>query len=210
MSTAELVAVMTVAGVFGGTVSFALARSETSGWKDWFWSVVVGLGASFLVPLFLNTISSTLLSGLVGESPRKADVYVFAGFCLLGAIASKAMIQTLTQKLIRQTEETKKRVETLEARVDPIVDKETEADLPASEAPMKPREIPDSLENVLKALGASQFSLRSLTGVAREVGRPSAEVLTDLRNLSQMGLAAEVQGKKGARWTITPEGRKYL
>src|ERR1700704_4201338 len=99
MSHVEVIAVIVLAGVFGGTVNFALARTESSGSKDWFWCVVIGLGASFLVPLFLNTISSTLLSGLFSNSPGKADIYIFAGFCLLGAIASKGMIQTLTQRV---------------------------------------------------------------------------------------------------------------
>jgi hypothetical protein len=210
MSTAEIIAVMVFTGVFGGTVNFALGRTETSDWKDWFWSVVVGMGASFLVPLFLNTISSTLLSGLAAGSGGKADIYVFAGFCLLGAIASKAMIQTLTQRVLKETQATRNEVETLKAEMAPIVEKETEVDAPVGETTSKAQDISDTLQQVLKALGTSRFSLRSVTGVSRDVGRPYEKVITELRELSQMGLASEVQGKKGHRWSVTPEGRKLL
>jgi biotin operon repressor len=210
MSHFEVVWVIVLAGVFGGTVNFALARTDSSGWKDWFWSVVIGLGASFLVPLFLNTISSTLLSGLLSGAPGKGDIYIFAGFCLLGAIASKAMIQTLTQRVLREAQAARKEVETLKEEIAPIVEKETEDDAPAAEALSRSSEIPENLNQVLKALDSSQFSLRSVTGVAQDVGRSRDAVVAELRELSQKGLAVEVQGKKGLRWTLTPEGRKFL
>jgi biotin operon repressor len=210
MSHFEVVWVIVLAGVFGGTVNFALARTDSSGWKDWFWSVVIGLGSSFLVPLFLNTISSTLLSGLLSGAPGKADIYIFAGFCLLGAIASKAMIQTLTQRVLREAQAARKEVETLKEEIAPIVEKETEDDAPAAEALSRSSEIPENLNQVLKALDSSQFSLRSVTGVAQDVGRSRDAVVAELRELSQKGLAVEVQGKKGLRWSLTPEGRKFL
>jgi len=210
MSHIEVVWVIVLAGVFGGTVNFALARTDSSGWKDWFWSVVIGLGASFLVPLFLNTISSTLLSGLLSSSPGKADIYIFAGFCLLGAIASKAMIQTLTQRVLREAQAARKEVETLKEEIAPIVEKETEDDAPVAEVLSRSSEIPENLSQVLKALDSSRFSLRSVTGVAQDVGRSRDAVVAELRELSQKGLAVEVQGKKGLRWSLTPEGRKFL
>jgi biotin operon repressor len=210
MSHIEVVWVIVLAGVFGGTVNFALARTDSSGWKDWFWSVVIGLGASFLVPLFLNTISSTLLSGLLSSSPGKADIYIFAGFCLLGAIASKAMIQTLTQRVLREAQAARKEVETLKEEIAPIVEKETEDDAPVAEVLSRSSEIPENLSQVLKVLDSSRFSLRSVTGVAQDVGRSRDAVVAELRELSQKGLAVEVQGKKGLRWSLTPEGRKFL
>jgi biotin operon repressor len=210
MSHIEVVWVIVLAGVFGGTVNFALARTDSSGWKDWFWSVVIGLGASFLVPLFLNTISSTLLSGLLSSSLGKADIYIFAGFCLLGAIASKAMIQTLTQRVLREAQAARKEVETLKEEIAPIVEKETEDDAPVAEVLSRSSEIPENLSQVLKVLDSSRFSLRSVTGVAQDVGRSRDAVVAELRELSQKGLAVEVQGKKGLRWSLTPEGRKFL
>ena len=210
MSHIEVIEVMVLAGILGGTVNFALARTESSGFKDWFWSVVIGLGASFLVPLFLNTISSTLLSGLLTGSPSKADIYIFAGFCLLGAIASKAMIQTLTQRVLREAQAARKELQTLKDEIAPIVEKETEADAPVAKSLRESGDIPENLRQVLKALGSSQFSLRSVTGVAQDVQRPNSTVADELRDLAQKGLAAEVQGKKGIRWSLTPEGRKFI
>ena len=89
----QIIAIIFVAGVAGGTVNFALSRRGSSVRKDlvekdlsrkeWFWSVAVGLGAAFLMPLFLNTISSTLLQDILDATPAepasRADIYVFGG-----------------------------------------------------------------------------------------------------------------------------------
>lgn len=212
MSHVEILGIMTLAGFVGGTVNFALARTEHSGWSDWFWSVVVGIGASLLVPLFLNTISSTLLSGLLTKATPDADIFVFAGFCLLGAIASKAMIQTLTQKWLKQTEVLRQEVKSLQEEVAPIVAKETETEPLPKSAVETPRELEvrEDLLTVLKALGSSKFALRSVTGLAHDVSMSSNDVVNSLQELSRMGFAAEVQGKKGVRWTLTPSGRSRL
>jgi biotin operon repressor len=120
------------------------------------------------------------------------------------------MIQTLTQRVLREAQAARKEVETLKEEIAPIVEKETEDDAPVAEALSRSSEIPENLNQVLKALDSSQFSLRSVTGVAQDVGRSRDAVVAELRELSQEGLAVEVQGKKGLRWSLTPEGRRFL
>lgn len=209
----EVIAIIVIAGMLGGTVNYALARTENSTWVDWLWSVVIGVGASVLVPLFLNTISSTLLSDLLTQPHPNATAFVFAGFCVLGAIASKTMIQSLTEKLFKETEAVRKKIETLQEEVAPIVEKETESEVPVSEAleiVSTSPEIAQDVRAILSALNSSKFTLRSVTGVAKEIGKPSPVVRSDLEELRRLGFAAEVQGKKGPRWSITPEGRRFL
>lgn len=65
-------------------------------------SLVVGIAAAFLVPLFLQTISSQLLRE--GYTNYLA-LLVFASFCLISAISSKAFIQTLSNKVLQAAEE---------------------------------------------------------------------------------------------------------
>jgi hypothetical protein len=214
MSYTGIVGVMILAGIAGGTVNFGLARTDDSHWKDWFWSVIIGLGAAFLVPLFLNTIYSTLINKLLTESQPDASVFVFAGFCLLGAIASKAMIQSLTQKWLREADAVRKDVKLLKEEIGPIVEKETESEglgpTASAETKSKRLVIGESTLAVLNSLGSSRFALRAMTGIAQDVGKPIVEVIAALQELAQLGLAVEVQGKKGLRWSLTPEGRRYL
>lgn len=220
MSYYEILAVMMIAGVLGGTVNYGLARTEQSTWRDLGWSIVVGLGASLLVPLFLNTISSSLLSGLLNGSAGKADIFVFSGFCLLGAIASKAMIQTLTQRVLKEAEKARKEVETLKEEVRPIVVKETE---PVSEpAPQEQRKAEDSQSSgfkmeafgfvgnepslIIKALGNSKYSRRTATGIQKDTGVPLNKVLETLNWLEANGLAAS-SGSEVRYWGLTEKGR---
>lgn len=133
-----VIAIIIVAGVLGGFINYALGRSQETKLKEAWWCIVVGVGASCLMPLFLNTISSTLFSGIINGTSTLADIYVFFGFCLLGAISSRAMIQTLTQQILKTAEEAKRDVEKLKEEVDPIIIKETE---PPNEEPETEKEI---------------------------------------------------------------------
>jgi hypothetical protein len=212
MSNLEIIAVMVGAGLCGGTANFALSRTEHSRWPDCFWSVVVGIVASFLVPLFLNTISSSLLSGLLSDSSGKADIYVFAGFCLLAAIASQAMIQTLTQRLLRESQETRKEVESLKEEVSPIVAKETEPESPGS-SPFKVEAyglVGDEPNLIIKSLGNSKYSRRTPDGIQKETSVPRNKVIETLHWLEANGLAVSAGGVTGRYWSLTKKGRNVF
>ncbi len=206
--------IMIGAGILGGTVSFALTRTEESAVKDWLWAMVIGTGASLLVPLFLNTISSDLLIKLLAANTESATRFVFGGFCLLAAIASKAMIQTLTQKVLQDVKATREEVSALQSEVAPIINKETEADENEGEPGRLPAAAPPPVDDrrtaILSALSHPRFTLRSVSGIARQLERDRAEVLSDLKTLAKSGLVTEVQARRGIRWALTPAGRAEL
>ena len=214
MTTYFVVGIIIMAGVFGGFVNFALGRSSDSTWRDAWWSVVIGVGAAFLVPLFLNTISSSLLSGILDKSAAQADGFVFFGFCLLGAIASRSMIQTLTQKLLRATEDTKREVKKLKEEVEPIIIKETEPEeteledqkqskvgLWSEAYGLSGKEQP----KIIKALGNSKYSRRTVQGIRKETDVPLEKVYELLSWLHMNGLATTT-GDPGNYWSLTEKG----
>lgn len=210
MSWCGVVAIMIGAGILGGTINYALTRTERSTAKDLFWAEVVGIGASGLVPLFLNTISSDLLVKLLAHNPEPSVPFVFGGFCLLAAIASKAMIQTLTQKVLQEVKTTRAEVSALQNEVGPIINKETEGDENERELESLSAVVGDEQALLLKALKHPRFTLRSVSGIARELGRERSEVLHELKTLAESGLVTEVQARKGIRWALTPAGREKL
>lgn len=211
MTHIELIGVMVAAGLLGGTINFALSRTEHSRCSDWFWSVVVGLGASLLVPLFLNTISSSLLSGLLSGTSGKADIYVFSGFCLLGAIASKAMIQTLSQRVLREAQEARKDVENLKEEIAPIVVKETEPeDVSRSGFKMEGYGYSgEEPELVIKSLGNSKYSRRTVGGIHKDTNVPLSKVTETLEWLEANGLAVS-SGTEIRYWGLTTKGRQVF
>ena len=100
-----LVGIMLGAGGLGGLVNYYLSRSEDSSKSSLKESLILGIAASFLVPLFLQMISSNLLrSGVTVPLDR----FVFAGFCLVAAISSKAFMRTISDRVLREVGEAKK------------------------------------------------------------------------------------------------------
>ncbi len=104
-----LALLMIGAGLMGATVNMAMSTEprieEPPPWERWRWSVIAGIGAALLVPLFLRTVSSGLLTQVLMPDPKGEDLLVFGGFCLLAAISSKKFIESLSEKLVRETRE---------------------------------------------------------------------------------------------------------
>lgn len=109
-----VVVIMLFAGVFGGAVNVAL-QGEAATRRTWILSIVTGVGASLLTPLFLGTVSSSLLREILSQtdaSPGRFEkLFVYGGFCLLAAICSKAFIQTLSESVLQKVEQVKRQSE---------------------------------------------------------------------------------------------------
>ena len=106
-----VLAIMVFSGVAGGVVNVALSPPEDrSNHASWGWGIIAGVGAAFLIPLFLRTVDSSLLSGLLSGKEKPEDYLVFTAFCLLAAISSKAFIQTLSDKVLREIRKTREEV----------------------------------------------------------------------------------------------------
>lgn len=218
-----ILAIMLTTGIAGGTINYFLSKPGKIEWSSWFTAAFVGVGAAFLMPLFLRTISSNLLSDLFKENAKYEDYLVFIGFCLLAAISSRAFIQTLSDNVLkearaarREVKEVKAEVGEIESSVAPIVDSMTEQDL---EKPTQTEAVNSTItdleKEILRTLTSHlKFTLRSLTGITNEINETTKvskeEVRTGLDNLVKQGLAAETMGKKGIRWSITYPGKTIL
>lgn len=96
---------MIAAGIVGGTVN--TARVALTGGKGfdrpaWKWHILFGVAAALLMPLFLNTIKSELFTGILKTGKVEVEnLFIFAGFCLLAAIAGRSFIENLTEKVVK-------------------------------------------------------------------------------------------------------------
>ncbi len=110
-----LAVIILLAGVIGGYTGYlieknkyvvtapeALASYRAEIRKKLVYFIVTGCSAALLIPLFLSTISSQLMSE-AQKDPLK--YFVFGGFCLLVAVFSKQFISTLSEKLIKDLKE---------------------------------------------------------------------------------------------------------
>ena len=105
-----IIAVLLLAGLLGGLANHLMnARSdpEHASWKE---SIVVGIAASFMVPLFLNMISSDLLGRIVGgdAGEQVEGLLLLAGFSIAAAVSSRAFVASLSARVLREVQESRK------------------------------------------------------------------------------------------------------
>ncbi|PKO12692.1 MAG: hypothetical protein CVU39_22985 [Chloroflexi bacterium HGW-Chloroflexi-10] len=212
-----LVLLIFIAGVFGGSVNYFTEKKEKSGFKLWFNRALIGVAGSFLMPLFLETISSDLVHSVLSKTDNNSeDIFVLFGFCLLGAISSKVLMRTLSEKILQEAKEAKETalkasedVAELKTEVGPIVDQATEQEEISDSKIVNSKPLVDfDLEtiSILKALNNSKFSLRSKTGIAQDTKLTIDVITAKLNILKNNALASEINGKKGIRWAITSKG----
>ena len=230
MFLTTLISVMVAAGALGGAVNFLLTRKTDPEGSSIAKSMVIGIAAAFLVPLFLNMISSDLTEAIHGTSTAPADlskILVFAGFCLIAAISSKAFIRTLSERILKEVEEAKKEVEEAKkvalsaqekaSEADAIVQKNTEedgAEISGVTAPT-PASFSENERKILEDLATGERVYRTRTSVARHivVAKPEVDRIVDElkeRGLVDAKLLEDASGAKRKRWYITPKGRAAI
>jgi hypothetical protein len=216
-----LVMIILIAGLLGGSVNYIIGKKDESGFKTWASRAIVGITASFLMPLFLETISSDLVHSVLSKSDTsRGDVFVLFGFCLIGAISSRLLIRTLSDKILEEVKNVKeaadktiKKVSELESEVDPIIEQSTEQDdIISSE--IENSKLSESLGEpailILKSLIHPRYTLRSKNGISKETGLDLPIVSDKLILLKEKSLADEIQGRRGPRWFITTRGYRLV
>ncbi|MBN2443723.1 MAG: hypothetical protein JXJ04_20345 [Spirochaetales bacterium] len=100
--------VMLLAGTFGGIINYYLeSENQPKKNKRSFLlrkSIFLGVGASFIVPLFLYLISSNLIK-MSDLDPK--EILIFLGFCLIASISSRKFIETISSRILKEVKEAK-------------------------------------------------------------------------------------------------------
>ncbi|WP_431245083.1 YEATS-associated helix-containing protein [Flavobacterium sp. P21] len=101
--------IMLLAGAFGGFLNYLNNFDTVEESKNSKLAIskyiFLGIGAAFLVPLFLKMIASNLIT--IVNKYDNCNYLIFTGFCLIAAIFSRKFITTLGEKIL----ETAKRAE---------------------------------------------------------------------------------------------------
>jgi hypothetical protein len=213
--------VMFAAGVLGGIINFLITDARQEAPLKWWQHVIVGVGASFMVPLFLNMISSGLIDAIDKHKADASGLFVLAGFCLVAAVSARAFIQSISKRLLQEVREAREtaqeaKAEAAEAQnaVAPFVEEDvpeiantTTADEVLERSPQL--ELTPDGSRLLKAFADSSLSMRSLTGLARDSRLEKPRVNTLLSALMSKGLVVQTQSKGGQpRWYLSPAGRQ--
>jgi len=211
-----LATVMLLAGIFGGLVNYYLYGDKDPDAASLPRFLVVGVGASFLVPVVLDMVNSELVLESQGDPSR---LLIFTGFCLISALLSRFFIDNLSDRILNEAQVAKQRSEEvqqnlriIQSELLPLIDTETEQDTSGEDPQVV--QVNDDLDvtstHVLKILSSGRFIFRSLAGVCREANEEESTILKTLHVLVTRSLAGKVSGKNGVRWHITEKGRRVL
>ncbi len=222
-----IASVMLASGIIGGLVNRYLLDKTEDDSMPWWQCVIVGIAAAFIVPLFLNMISSGLIRDILGSLDQPGDsskLFVLGGFCLAAAISSRAFINTVSQRVLQEAREAKE--DAAKAQQDAAEAKASlatviEPDDAAEEATGREREISfqaaeevalsDDEKEVMSVMVNSSFAMRSLSGLSKQAGLDAGRVNIALTSLIEKGLAAQGTSLKGyPRWYLTTDGRVAL
>lgn len=215
---ATLVLTMLLAGLLGGAVNYFLSQEDQPNLHYFLGrSLWIGIVAAFMVPLFLNMISSKLVTDIrSSDGPLSAtNLLVFAGFCLIAAVSSRAFIRTLSDRVLKEVREAKKEAEQAKEQAQEasfIVEQRTEKDQPKeSTAVSSSAALTEDEKKVLEAFQRRDFVLRTTSGIIQDSHIDPAKVENILLKLRERGLVDQRRGKAGGvRWYITQEGLESI
>jgi YLATT-like protein len=215
-----LVGVMLSGGLLGGGVNYLLAKADeppdTPSKASITRSLLAGIVAAFLVPLFLQMLSSNLL-----DLTRREPLYVliFLGFCLVASVSSRAFITTISDKLINEVKQAredaagaKKNAADAQRKANAAVEGQAEAPPPppggARVAEAEAPSLGDDEISVLRSLRRPEFRFRYFFGVTNDARLDPDEAKKVLAKLEAEGLVAQTEDKENRKlYYLTSEGK---
>lgn len=211
-----LATVMLLAGVFGGLVNYYIYGEKDPDAASLPKFLVVGVGASFLIPVILDMVNSELVLESQGD-PSK--LLIFTGFCLISALVSRFFVDNLSDRILNEaqnaksiSEDVQHNLRLIQGEILPLVDTETEQDVNQEDPEV--HNLVDELDvtstQILKVLSSGRFIFRSLAGICKEVNEDESTALKTLHVLTTKSLAGKVSGKNGVRWYVTEKGRRVM
>ena len=239
--------IIVVAGAFGGFVNYMLLLAKQEVRSDgtvgppagskkpdrWRWasfirrplvgSITLGIAASLMVPLFLKTISSdliTTMSKYQHGSGIPFEFFSFTGFCVLAAIFSQLFLDTLSKRLLADVKKVKEESQEASAtasnvaerleQAGPVLRKQMEAlteDGAALTAKSKDvADVPDTFVPILKALLNQKWSYRTVNGIAKEREVAPDKVRQTLQQMRQDGFVQRSENSEPELWFLTDKG----
>lgn len=101
--TLGLIGIIVVGGIVGGLVSGYLSPKDevqAKSCSNFGADALMGVGAACLVPVFLQIVSSEILTELYSKGVKARWALVFFSYCVLAGISSRRFIQVVTDKTL--------------------------------------------------------------------------------------------------------------
>ncbi|RZB36939.1 MAG: hypothetical protein SRB2_01739 [Desulfobacteraceae bacterium Eth-SRB2] len=192
-----ILGIMIGSGILGGLVNFFLSENHKPPvWKALLGYCLLGIVAALIVPLFLNMISSNLLS--VAQK-KPVNLFIFNGICLLFAVFSCRLKENVYHKN--------------HINADPA---ETDYDLKIgcreiSKARLHRAGISEGEVKILQVMASGNHVHRSLVGLLKDPELAKEQVNETLSSVMAKGWVEQKLNKENKlRLYLTPKGKQIL
>ncbi|WP_433779681.1 YEATS-associated helix-containing protein [Flavobacterium anhuiense] len=208
-----LIAIIILVGSLAGLTNYLSYYYKDLIKKDYEYIryILSGIGASILVPLLLNMLSSNLIKEV--NDYDIINYFVFAGFCYVAGYFSDRFISSIGEKILKDLEQTKAKVEKTNEKVketneklDIIVDAETESEdnVIEKQINLDDLKVTNSTEDddikvitnkIIKSLNG-KFKFRTISGIAKEIKHQPSLIELILGELEKLGIVKKVTNKE--------------
>jgi hypothetical protein len=214
------------AGLLAGTTNYLFYYFKEASTKkgEIFKYLLISIGASLLVPLLLNMLSSDLIKK--SEAYNSLNYFVFAGFCFVAGYYSDKFINSIGDKILKDIENTKAKVNTAlnevrknEEKIEILVSSETESDdemkiiseikleelTPGNK--FNDEDMKTQIDKIVKSFNG-KYKFRTFTGIAKELNYPPNIVKIILEGLEKEGATKRFNKNDGKEiWALTNIGQ---
>ena len=196
----KIILIIFFAGLLGGVTNYFLIwNSEIRGREStmmFLKCLLMGICASFTVPLFLQVLPNTLLD-ITNDMPAK-NYLILAGLCVLAAYFSKRFLEDLYDKINsieKKADEAKKVAEEVEFQTQELddIDDIVKDVVTRSNTTIDTKEI----EMVTDAVLNSTYSYRTIPGIAEDTIKDINRVSEILDLLKKTGYIEMKKNRKG-------------
>jgi len=210
-------------GVIGGVINFFVLYSGDNSWQYFLMkNIVIGIGASILVPLFLNAASSELLQEDFAEDHW---YFLFAGFCLGAVLLSQLFLRKSSGNSDRTTVPDERigypiyqepsppslsqgMPEPMASQPEPTDEPEvSSARTPVHHHP--PDKISDEAKRVMAILKQPNYIFKSVDEIVTEVDFERESLLYILESLEKAGLVTKIKREQEHLWGLTYKGYNF-
>ncbi|MDC0687575.1 hypothetical protein POF53_08250 [Mitsuaria sp. RG] len=207
-----VLASLLLSGAFGGVVARITASAE--GRLSCLQHMAIGVCASLMVPLFLNTISSTLVSDILKSNEFDlSKLLVLVGFSLVASVSSLRFIRGLSEKFLQELSDTKEKAAAAESKARTalqIVEQSEpgEAEVEEEQSKALLSELSALQKKLLAHMCTGPYTMRSATGLSKELGVSTTESHETLSYLASKGLVESgLNSRNEMRWYPSASGR---
>jgi hypothetical protein len=218
-------------GLLGGGANFLLLYKDDPEYAKRSRSFVLGLVASFLAPLLLKTVSSDLVDKIITirfGSGIPFEFFEFASFCLLAAIFSRTLAESVAKQAMAEIEKAKRGAQKAAELAALAEEKACQAE-PVLRAVMEERTepapdaassgLPPSLQDLpvtrtdrelLQALFKGPYAFRTVNSLAAEIQTEQSDAVDRLEKMRDHALAGKKTTPTRDLWFLTDKGCHWL